>query len=75
MPWRHRHRRQDEIHDVVAGSGRARPDGGTIDLRAWGVLRVAPAVMRSFEDGMDVICVGGRKPAGGDIEHDRAFWP
>jgi hypothetical protein len=33
--------------------------------------------MRSFEagpDGMDVLCVGGRKPAGGDTEIDHAFW-
>jgi hypothetical protein len=33
--------------------------------------------MRSLEagpDGMDVICIGGRKPAGGDTEKDQAFW-
>jgi hypothetical protein len=32
--------------------------------------------MRSFEagpDGMDVICIGGRKPAGGDTEKDQSF--
>jgi hypothetical protein len=33
--------------------------------------------MRSFEagpDGMDVICIGGRKPARGDTERDPDFW-
>ena len=36
-----------------------------------GILRVAPAVIRSFEagpDGLDLICIGGRKPKGGDTE-------
>jgi len=62
---------------VVAGSGRAKLGDEIVELRAWDVLRVAPAVMRSFEagpEGMDVLCIGGRKPAGGDTERDQAFW-
>jgi quercetin dioxygenase-like cupin family protein len=77
MPWGHRHKQQDEVYVVVAGSGRAKLDDEIIQLRTWDVLRVAPAVMRSFEagaDGMDVICIGGRKPAGGDTEKDHSFW-
>ncbi|HEV3378558.1 MAG TPA: hypothetical protein VG126_14910 [Thermoleophilaceae bacterium] len=41
------------------------------------VLRVAPAVIRSFEagpEGLDVICIGGRKPKGGDAERFEDFW-
>jgi hypothetical protein len=55
----------------------ARLDDEIIELRPWDILRVAPTVMRSFAagpDGMDVICIGGRKPAGGDTEKDEAFW-
>lgn len=77
MPWGHRHKQQDEVYVVVAGSGRAKLGDEVIELCAWDVLRVAPAVMRSFEagpDGMDVLCIGGRKPAGGDTEKDEAFW-
>ena len=77
MPWGHRHKEQDEVYVVVSGSGRAKLDDEIVELHAWDVLRVAPAVMRSFEagpDGMDVICIGGRKPAGGDTERDRGFW-
>ena len=77
MPWGHRHRQQDEVYVVVAGSGRAKLEDEIVDLGPWDVLRVAPAVMRSFEagpDGMDVICIGGRKPAGGDTERDELFW-
>ncbi len=43
----------------------------------WDVLRVAPAVVRSFEagpDGLDVICIGGRKPKEGDSERFEDFW-
>jgi quercetin dioxygenase-like cupin family protein len=71
MPWAHRHREQEEVYVVVSGSGRARLDDETVELAAWDVLRVAPHVVRSFiagPDGMDVICIGGRKPKGGDTE-------
>ena len=43
----------------------------------WDVLRVAPAVVRSFEagpEGLDVICIGGRKPKEGDTERFEGFW-
>jgi hypothetical protein len=41
------------------------------------VLPVAPEVDRSFEaspEGLDVICIGGRKPKGGDTERFAGFW-
>ena len=77
MPWGHRHREQEEVYVVVGGSGRAKLDDEIIELKVSDVLRVAPAVIRSFEagpDGMDVICIGGRKPAGGDTERFEDFW-
>ena len=77
MPWGHRHREQEELYVVVAGSGRAKLDDEIIDLTVWDVVRVAPSVIRSFEagpDGMDVICIGGRRPAGGDNEGFPDFW-
>ena len=78
MPWGHRHRVQEEAYVVVAGSGRAKLDDEVVELRAWDVLRVAPSVVRSFEagpDGLDVICIGGAKPAGPDGEKVESFWP
>jgi len=77
MPWGHRHRVQEEAYVVVAGSGRAKLDDEVVELSMWDVLRVAPAVVRSFEagpEGLDVICVGGRKPKGGDAERFEDFW-
>ena len=49
----------------------------SIEIDTWDALRVAPAVIRSFEagpDGMDVICIGGRKPDGPDSERHPDFW-
>jgi mannose-6-phosphate isomerase-like protein (cupin superfamily) len=77
MPWGHRHRIQEEVYVVVAGSGRARLDDEIIELRASDALRVAPAVIRSFEagpDGLDMICIGGRRGRGGDTEKFEDFW-
>jgi mannose-6-phosphate isomerase-like protein (cupin superfamily) len=77
MPWGHRHREQEEAYVVVAGSGRAKLDDEIVELAAWDVLRVAPAVVRSFEagpEGLDLICIGGRKPKGGDTERVPGFW-
>jgi len=77
MPWGHRHREQEELYVVVAGSGRAKLDDEVIELEAWDALRVAPEVIRSFEagpDGLDVICIGGRKPDGPDSERFPDPW-
>jgi quercetin dioxygenase-like cupin family protein len=77
MPWGHRHREQQEAYVVVAGSGRAKLDHELVELAEWDVLRVAPTVARSFEagpDGLDLICIGGRKPKGGDTERIPDFW-
>ena len=77
MPWGHRHREQEEVYVVVAGSGRAKLDDEIVEIEAWDALRVAPAVVRSFEagpDGMDVVCIGGPKPDGPDSERHPDFW-
>jgi hypothetical protein len=42
------------------------------------VLRVAPEVVRAFEagpDGLDLLAVGGHRPADGDGEMGAAEWP
>jgi mannose-6-phosphate isomerase-like protein (cupin superfamily) len=77
MPWGHRHRIQEEAYVVVAGSGRAKLDDEVVELSAWDILRVAPTVTRSFEagpHGLDLICIGGPRPEGGDGEPVEGFW-
>jgi quercetin dioxygenase-like cupin family protein len=77
-PMAHSHREQEEAYIVVAGSGRVLLDGAVQALRHWDVVRVAPEVVRSFEagpDGLDIIAVGGPKPADGDGVRGTAAWP
>jgi len=77
-PMAHSHREQEEAYVVVAGSGRVLLDDECVDLRQWDVVRVAPEVVRAFEagpDGLEVIAVGGPKPADGDGVSATANWP
>jgi len=77
-PAAHRHREQEEAYVVVAGSGQALLDGELQELRRWDVLRVAPEVVRAFAagpDGLELIAIGGPKPADGDGEMAEAAWP
>jgi mannose-6-phosphate isomerase-like protein (cupin superfamily) len=74
----HRHREQEEVYVVVAGSGRMLLDGEPVELQRWDTVRVAPEVVRAFEsgaDGLEVIAIGGPKPEGGDGETAPAEWP
>ena len=74
----HRHREQEEVYVVVAGSGRMLLDGEVVELQHWDTVRVAPEVVRAFAagpDGLEVIAIGGPKPEGGDGETASAEWP
>ena len=74
----HSHREQEEAYVVVAGSGRMLLDGDVLDLKPWDAVRVAPEVVRAFEagpEGLEIIAVGGPKPADGDGEVGAANWP
>jgi quercetin dioxygenase-like cupin family protein len=77
-PMAHSHREQEEAYVIVSGSGRVLLDGEVHELRQWDVLRVAPEVVRAFEagpDGLDIVAVGGPKPADGDGVMGAADWP
>jgi quercetin dioxygenase-like cupin family protein len=77
-PMAHSHREQEEAYVIVSGSGRVLLDGEVHELRQWDVLRVAPEVVRAFEagpDGLDIVAVGGPKPADGDGVMGPAEWP
>jgi quercetin dioxygenase-like cupin family protein len=77
-PMAHSHREQEEAYIVVAGSGQVLLDGEVQELRQWDALRVAPEVVRAFEagpDGLDIIAVGGPRPADGDGVMGALAWP
>ncbi len=74
----HSHREQEEAYVVVRGSGRVLLDGEVREVRQWDVVRVAPQVFRAWEsgaDGLELIAVGGPKPAEGDGSPGQAEWP
>ena len=65
------------MYVIAGGSGRMKLDDEIVDVVPSDVIHVAPAVMRAFEagaEGLDVFCVGGRRPPGGDTERDEGFW-
>jgi quercetin dioxygenase-like cupin family protein len=77
-PFAHSHREQEEAYVVVAGSGRVLLDDEVHELRQWDVVRVSPEVVRTFEagpEGLDLIAIGGPKPADGDGVAGEATWP
>jgi mannose-6-phosphate isomerase-like protein (cupin superfamily) len=77
-PFGHHHREQEEAYVVVSGSGWARLDDEVAALRRWDVLRVAAAVVRSFEggpDGLELLAFGSDRPEGGDALLARGWWP
>jgi mannose-6-phosphate isomerase-like protein (cupin superfamily) len=77
-PAGHRHGEQEEAYVVISGSGRVRLDDEIVELRPWDVVRVAPEVVRAFEsgpDGLELIAVGGPRPAEGDGQLADEPWP
>jgi quercetin dioxygenase-like cupin family protein len=75
VPFGHRHRAQEEVYVVIAGSGRAKLDGEVQELRQWDALRVAPPVARGFAagpDGMELLAIGFGE--GGDGETLENYW-
>jgi uncharacterized cupin superfamily protein len=74
----HSHEVQEEAYLVIEGSGAVKLDDERIELKKWDVVRVAPEVVRGFDagpDGIVLICVGGKKPEGGDGAMAKDRWP
>jgi hypothetical protein len=79
QPFGHRHKRQEELYVVLAGSGRVRLDDVVVELGPWDAVRVAPGVSRSFAagpDGLEFLAVGA--PAVDslpeDVEQEPSPW-
>jgi mannose-6-phosphate isomerase-like protein (cupin superfamily) len=74
----HSHKVQEEAYVVVKGSGQILINSELIELGLWDVIRVAPEVVRAFKagpDGLDILAVGGPKPADGDGVRQALTWP
>jgi mannose-6-phosphate isomerase-like protein (cupin superfamily) len=77
QPFGHRHRDEEEVYVVVAGSGRVKLDDEIVSLVQWDAVRVGPETMRSFEagsDGIEIIAFGARGLGVEDVETAPNWW-
>ena len=77
-PVGHHHGEQEEVYVVLSGSGKVKLDDDIHDVRAWDVIRVAPATVRAFEsgsDGLELLAIGSDRPEDGDGVLVPDFWP
>lgn len=75
QPFGHKHDNAEEVHVVVAGSGRVRLDDEIVELAPMDALRISPEVTRSFEagpDGMEFLVFGPHHEKDGEMLQD--FW-
>lgn len=75
QPFGHKHNKAEEVHVVVAGSGRVRLDDEIVELAPMDALRLSPEVTRSFEagpDGMEFLVFGPHHEKDGEMLQD--FW-
>jgi mannose-6-phosphate isomerase-like protein (cupin superfamily) len=71
----HRHQRAEEVHVVLAGSGRVRLDDEIVEIGPMDAIRVAPQVARAFEagpDGLELLVFGPHHPRDAEVVQD--FW-
>ena len=71
----HRHEQAEEVYVVLAGDGRVRLDGKSVEIAPLDAIRVAPSVTRGFEagsEGLSVLAFGPRHVGDGEIVAD--FW-
>lgn len=79
IPFGHRHKEQEEIYVVLAGSGRVKLDDEIVEVREGDVIRVEPDTMRNFEagpDGLEYVgfAAGDAEVAKTDAEMVPGWW-
>jgi uncharacterized cupin superfamily protein len=74
----HSHKEQEEVYVVIKGTGHILLDDKVEAIKPFDTIRVAAPVIRAFKagpEGLEIIAIGGHKPADGDgVRHD-ATWP
>ena len=76
----HRHRTQEEIYFVAAGTLQFKLEDEVLDVPAGSVVRIAPEVVRSVwnegpEDAVLIMCSVKSDDPEGDHETVADFWP
>ena len=71
LPFGHKHKQQEEVYVVTAGSGRMKIEDEVIEIEQWDAVRVPADAMRGFEggdDGLELLAIGA--PKVGDPRED-----
>jgi mannose-6-phosphate isomerase-like protein (cupin superfamily) len=66
----HKHDEAEEVYVVLTGSGRMKLDDEIIEIGPLDAIRVAPAVIRTFEagpDGLELLAFGPRHAGDGEL--------
>ena len=76
----HRHKTQEEIYFVAAGTLQFKLEDEVIDVPAGTIVRISPAVWRSVwnegpDDAVLIMCSTKSSDPGGDVEQIPDFWP
>lgn len=77
VPFGHRHREQEELYVVVAGSGRIKLDDDVVELGQWDAVRIPAETMRCLEagpDGIGFLAFGAPYNGPGDAELVPDWW-
>ena len=81
QPWGHRHKEQEEIYVVIAGSGTAKLGDDEVAVGELDAIRVAPELARNFEagpDGLSLLAFGAPRDPDqeppGDAEMLPGWW-
>jgi mannose-6-phosphate isomerase-like protein (cupin superfamily) len=77
VPFGHRHKRQEEVYVIVAGSARVKLDDEVVELQQWDAVRVPRTTTRGFEagpEGAELIVVGAPNTGPGDADVEQDWW-
>jgi mannose-6-phosphate isomerase-like protein (cupin superfamily) len=76
-PFGHRHKTQEEVYVILAGSGRIKLEDEVVELRQWDAVRVPRDTTRAFEagpEGLELLAIGAPNTGAGDAEIEQDWW-
>ena len=77
LPFGHRHKQQEEVYVLAAGSARMKLEDEVVDLKQWDAVRVSNETTRSLEagpEGAELIAVGAPNTGPGDADTEENWW-
>jgi mannose-6-phosphate isomerase-like protein (cupin superfamily) len=76
-PFGHRHKTQEEVYVILAGSGRIKLEDEVVEVRQWDAVRVPKDTTRAFEagpEGLELLAIGAPNTGAGDAEIEQDWW-